>query len=258
MEVAHQSQIDSLVKIIKQSNMETESEARRGILTLAESDHILRKHLDPVHYNDQRVITFIRSYLMEYSVQTAARDAMLPVSRCYDLRKSPDIDAAMRALEAKSVSGANFKASSLVRRMEEIVDANIMDIINPDNTCKSKEQLPVHLQKVIKKFKVKTEWEIVKDMNGIPTGTKLKLSEITDVELYDAMKAAELLARDHGIFREVKVHQHEVGKNAAAILLGSAEQRAIAHVSQMKDVTPVVQEPAVNNNRSVMPELIDD
>lgn len=217
--------------------MENE-EPRRGILTLSESEIILRRELHPEHYNDQRVITFIRSYLMEYSVTIACRDAMISASRAYQLLKSPDVDSAIKKLEAKSVAGANFKASSLIRRMEEIVDVNIMDMLNDDGTCKPKSELPAAFQRTIKKFKVKCEWSVVKDMNGVPTGTQLMTAQITDVELYDKMKAAELLARDHGIFREVKTTVHELGKSAGAILLGTAEQRAEERVAALRDVTP--------------------
>ena len=151
---------------------------------------------------------------------------MISSTKGYSLLKSPDVKLCIDKLEAKTAEGMNFKASALIRRIEEVAQANIMDIFHSDNTVKLKNEMDETLQRCIAGFKVKIDYEEELDKNGFPTGKKIPKTVIYDVKMFDKLKAIELLARDQGIFRETKVIQHDLGKNAASILL-EAEKRAL-------------------------------
>jgi len=129
-----------------------------------------------------------------------------------------------------------YDAHEVVERVKEIVQLDPGIFENPDGTFKtSLMQIPPEARRAIKKFKCKNIYE--NDPNGIPRVT----GQLIEVELWDKMRATELLGREKNIFKETKVHQHDVTANMADVLLESkrrADERALAAPVPVIDITP--------------------
>lgn len=207
-------------------------------LTVNETDHILKTTLTSENYADPYIIHFITQYLASLNVAESAKACGLKPSQGYNIMRLPDVVAALAKLNQKSVSKYGTRVDSLVRKVEEISEINLFDALNDDGTVKSRREMPVELQRAFKKFKVREVWE--KDINGVET----KTGRIVEFEVYDKLKSIELLGRQEDAFVQKTKVEHDVGKNAAAVLLGSlalAGQRVEA--LGMREVAPQLAAP---------------
>ncbi len=208
-----------------------------GSLTLAESNHIFRSTLTPDQYGDPLIIRFINEYMTSLDVPTAARAAGITANQGRNMLRIPEVNTVISKLNQKSTAKHGFKAEGLIRKLDELNDANLFDLLDEDGCVKPKHEIPRELQRAVKKFVVREEW--MTDMNGMPmydlAGRRVRKGRVVTCELNDQIKTIELLARDENILKQTSVVEHEVGKNAGAILHGDAVERAQA---RMREVGP--------------------
>lgn len=202
-----------------------------GALTDDETTLILRVSLHPQHREDPNVLRFIQSYMRCKDARQAAREAGLPPEAGRNLRNKADIHLAITKLTEKSVMKYGYDATETIERVKEIAGMDLIEFENPDGSYKkSLSQISPESRRAIKRIKVKNMFDV--DSNGIRT----IVGEIIEIEVWDKMKAIELLGREKEIFKETRKIEHDVTANMKDVLLDSsrrAEQRVI-------DVTPVV------------------
>ena len=213
-----------------------------GALTDDESTHILDTCLLPKNRDDLKVLAFIDSYLRCRNASQAAREAGMMPQRGIYLRNRPDIHLAITKLTEKSVMKHGFDASEVVERVKEISEVDPIVFERPDGTyITSLSEIPPESRRAIKKFKVKNLWGERVDPNGIKE--KIIVGQLVEVELYDKMKAHEMLGREKDLFKQTTKVEHDVTKNMADVLLESgrraAERKALmSGEGEVIDVTP--------------------
>lgn len=201
-----------------------------GALTDDETTLILRVTLHQQHRDDPNVLRFIQSYMRCRDATQAAMEAGLPPRAGHNLRKTRDIHEAIQKLTEKSVMKYGYDATEVIEKVKEIAGMDLIEFENPDGSYKkSLSQISPESRRAIKKLKVKNMFDI--DSNGIRT----IVGEIIEIEVWDKMKAIELLGREKEIFKETRKIEHDVTANMKDVLLDSsrrADQRVI-------DVTPI-------------------
>lgn len=203
-------------------------------LTENETMQILRRTLLPEHMNDPNVLRFISNYLSSRDSSQSAREAGLPPRAGHTLRGRPDIHQAIQRLTEKSVMKFGYDSSEVIQKVKEIANIDPIEFLNPDGSFKHLQDMAPEARRAIKKFKAKNIW------GEDPNGMQVKTGEIIEIELWDKMKASELLGREKEIFKEKKVIQHDVTENMASLLLES-KQRGDERFMAIHDVTPAVQ-----------------
>ncbi len=190
-----------------------------------ETAFILKTNLRADQYEDPKILHFIQSYLHCRSASQAGREAGLAPHVGRVLRLKPEIHAAIEALTQKAVMKYGYDASEVVERVKEISALDPIEFENPDGSYKTHlSQVRPEARRAIKKFVVKNIWDV--DANGM----KVCVGQLVTVELWDKLKAAELLAREKNTFKETKKIEHDVTANMASVLLDSkrkAEARAL-------------------------------
>ncbi len=202
-------------------------------MTDEETMSILRTHLKPSQYQDPQILHFIACYMQTRHAQQAAADAGYSAASGYNLRTRPEIHRAIEELTAKMVQKYGYNAEEIIERVKEISAVDPIEFENPDGSFKTNmSQISPEVRRAIKKFKVKNLWG--KDANDM----SIVIGQIIDIELYDKLKAHELLAREKGVLRETKVVQHDVTTNMKDLLLDSSRRAEQRLVTGAIDVTP--------------------
>ncbi len=210
-----------------------------GELTVDETAMILRTTLLPEHHCDPNVLRFIASYMRCRNNSQAANDAGLVSRAGYSLRNRPDIHLAITRLTEKSVNKYGFDASEVIEKVKEISEIDPIQFENADGTFKTHmKDIAPEARRAIKKFKAKNFYET--DANGM----KVLAGQIIEIELWDKMKAVELLGREKDLFKETRKVEHDITSNMAQTLLESSK-RAQDRILQLRDAaaaTPPVLE----------------
>jgi len=163
-----------------------------------------------------------------------AAETGLSYRDCQSLKRRPDIYEAINKITDLALNKYGFDADDVVQKVKEIVDIDIAEFENPDGTYKERlTELSPETRRAVKKFKVKNCYDTD------PNGMKVVTGKIIEVELWDKMRAVELLGREKNIFKENKKIEHTVSENMAAVLLES-RKRAEDRLLEMKDITPPV------------------
>lgn len=179
---------------------------------------------------DERILKFIASYLRCRSPTQAGREAGL-TSPHYYLRR-PEIYAAIQAINAKALMKYGYDAYEIVERTKEIANIDPIEFQRPDGSFKSPSEMTAEARRAIKKFEVKNLYG--QDTNGM----QIVIGQVMKIELWDKLKAIEMLGSEKNIFKKTTVVEHDVTKNMAQVLLESgrrADQRAL---NVGRDVTP--------------------
>lgn len=205
---------------------------RDGALTEDETSFILRTTLLPHHHADPNVIRFIAAYMQCRDTRQAASEAGLDVRSGRNLRARPDIHQAITKLTEKSVMKYGFDASEVIEKVKEIASVDPVEFLRADGSFKHLHEMAPEARRAIKKFKAKNIFE--KDPNGMQVCT----GEIIEIELWDKLKASELLGREKEIFKETKKVEHDITSNMASVLL-EAKRRGEERFLEAHDVTPV-------------------
>lgn len=213
-----------------------EMQAGDYALSDGETTFILKATLRPDQYEDPKVLHFIQNYLRCRSAAQAAKEAGLAPHVGQVLRLKPEIHACIEQLTQKAVMKYGFDASEIVERVKEISAMDPIEFENPDGSYKTHlSQISPESRRAIKKFVVKNLYGL--DANGV----RIVIGQLVTVELWDKLKAVELLGREKQIFKETKVHQHDVTQNMASVLL-DANRRANARVvGPVIDMTPQIE-----------------
>jgi hypothetical protein len=212
------------------SQLAPRDEPTKG-LTTDEASFILKATLMPYHQDDPNVIKFIASYLICRDVKQAAREVGITPRDGENLKRRPDIHEAIRQITEKAVLKYGYDANDIVEKVKEIANVDPVEFENPDGTYKeSLSQLTPETRRAIKKFKVKNIYETD------PNGMKVVVGKLMEVELWDKMKAVELLGQEKEIFKQKKVVQHDVTTNMKDTLLGSARLADEFKMDTMRDV----------------------
>ena len=184
------------------------------------------------HMNDPVVITFINSYLSCRDVVQASYEANITRRDGRNLLERRDIRMTIRRITELALVKYNYDAEEVVERVKEVGFFDPADVEDPDTGVfyKSLRDIPIELRRVIKKLVVKNTY------STDPNGLKEANGEIITIEFHDKLKALELLGREKQVFKQQVVNEHEIGKNAANILLSSID-RAKERLERLRDVT---------------------
>lgn len=199
-----------------------ENETTTPVTQQEEVQMILARELDPSRAGDVNVIKFILAYVKCRNAADASREAGLEVKAGKYLKQLPDVYRAINALAVRNAMKFGFDAHEVVERFKEIADVDWLDFYNDDGSVRAMKDIPPHARRALKKIKIRETWE--RDPNGMT----VKSGEILEFELWDKMKANELLGREEDLFAEKRKVEHDVGKNMSNILLDSrrrAEER---------------------------------
>ena len=201
----------------------------QGKLSGDETAFILRTCLLPEHADDPNILRFISNYMVCRDSRQAAKEAGLPPRAGVNLRARPDIHKAIEALTQKSVMKYGFDASEVIEKVKEVAAVDPVEFINPDGSYKTRmEDIAPEARRAIKKFKAKNLFDTD------PNGMKTVVGVLIEVELWDKMKAVELLGREKDIFKETRKVQHDVTSNMRDVLL-EAKNRADRRFNEIHD-----------------------
>jgi hypothetical protein len=196
-----------------------------------ETAFLLNKYLVPQHREDPNVIRFIVSYLDNRSVAQAASEAGITRRSGENLKRRPDIHAAIVAITDKAVLKHGYDASEVIQRLKEVMNVDPGDLQNPDGSYKeSLADVPPELRRAIKRFKAKNTYEY--DANGIKTVS----GKMIEVEFWDKMKAVEFLGGEKQLFKKTQIVEHTIGAGMRNILLES-KQRAEEAARDVIEIT---------------------
>lgn len=205
-------------------------------LTDNETAFILKSTLRPDQHEDPKVLLFIKNYLICRSARQAARESGLAPQVGDVLRMKPEIHACIEAITQKAVMKYGYDASELVERTKELANVDLAAFENPDGSFKTHlSQLDPDVRRAVKKFKCKNMWG--EDANGM----KIVTGQLIEVELWDKLKAIDMLAREKNIFKETRKVEHDVTQQMASLLLDSQKRGQERRIEAARDVEPVME-----------------
>lgn len=206
-------------------------------MTLLRIFDIMTANLEQQHLNDPQITLFIQALCLELNFHDACKRAGVGEARGKSYFRQPDITKTIDLIRAEFKSSNTLKGDMLAKTLEDMVDLDPIHIFNADYTVKALADIPAHIRRQFKKFKVKYTY-----IENEQTGQKEKVPEIFDIEFEGKIKAIELLGSDVDRFKKKHEHkhQHELGQNASQILLGSTVDRADERMKQLsaRDVGP--------------------
>lgn len=197
-----------------------------------ELTYIFRTTLLPQHREDPNILKFIMEYCRTRDVREASKIVGIHPSSGHALRNRQDIFKCIETIGQKAVYKYGIDPAGVVKKVNEIVDFDPIDILNEDGSFKKLHEMSGEARRAIRKMKVINKFE--KDPNGV----SIVVGEILDIEFHDKLKASELVGREAGeLFKERKVVEHDVTKNMGNILLEAQNraERAVIDVTPKKD-----------------------
>jgi hypothetical protein len=139
----------------------------------------------------------------------------------------------------------------VIERVKEVSSVDPLDFFNPDGSYRALADIPPEARRAIKKIKYKQLYG--EDVNGIRT----VVGSIMELELWDKMKAHELLGREKMLFKETKAIEHNVTHNMGSLLLESA-RRGQAAIEAAREVPDVAAVPASAQKQIEAPGPVND
>lgn len=178
---------------------------------------LLKKYLRPDQFSNSKLLKFILHYLECRSTKEAGDFAGLSSPSYWKSR--PEVHAVIEAITLKAVQKYGYDASEVIERVKEISALDPIEFENADGSFKTHmSQIAPHARRAIKKFKCKNLYG--EDANGI----KMVIGQLIEVEVWDKLKASELLGREKNILKETKKVEHDVTERMESILLDSARR----------------------------------
>ncbi len=182
-----------------------------------ETTFILRRCLRASHLGDPNVMRYISEFLICRDNKQAARAAGLTTRDGTMLKRKPDIAEAIRQVTEQACFKNDFDAADLITKTKEVLETNLSELQKENGEfITNLHDVSPEMQRAIKSFTAKNVYAL--DGNGQPYFVE---SVIVKVELWDKMKAIELLGREKDTFKESKKVVHEMAKNMASSLLES-------------------------------------
>jgi len=230
-----QTQGVTLDKYLDQGAVAPQKGTSQGRLDEDETSFILQTTLLPQHADDPNILRFIAAYMRCRDTRQAAREAGLDPRSGQNLRTRPDIHQAIVKLTEKSVMKYGFDASEVIEKVKEIAAIDPAEFLRPDGSyITDMREIPPESRRAIKKFKAKNLYE--KDPNGM----RVQVGVLIEVEMWDKLKATEMLGREKELFKETKKIEHDVTSNMAQVLLESS-RLADSKWQELHDRTPVIE-----------------
>jgi hypothetical protein len=193
---------------------------------------LFTQFLRPDHLKDERILKFILSYCTNRNASQAARESGLGGTGTY-WRQRPDIHACIEAMTQRMLIKHGYDSHEVIERVKEIATIDPIEFQNPDGSYKTHlSDIRPEARRAIKKFKCKNIFGV--DDNGMPKVAGI----LIEIELWDKMKANEMLGSEKNIFKKTTVVQHDVTTNMKDVLLESgnrAEERL--RLMAARDVT---------------------
>lgn len=211
---------------------------------IEESDWIVKTTLKPIHRNDPNVLAFVKYYLMCRDVRQAATLAGIRKSDGTNLLARQDIHEAIRKVTESGLDKYGYNTSEIVERVKEVANVDPLDFENPDGSFKTHmRDIAPESRRAIKKFKAKNIYELD------PNGMKVVVGQLIEVEMWDKLRAVELLGREKDIFKESKKVTVELSQNMSSVLLDS-RKRAEEAVAEMRDVSvPMIEHKEIKEEK---------
>jgi len=205
---------------------------------------ILHSTLKPNHRGDPNILGFISSYIGNRNVSQAARSVGLTSGQGNAIRNMTDVHNAITAITQKMLNKYGFDASEVVEKVKEIAGTDPIEFVNNDGTFKTKmSEIAPEARRAIRKFKAKNIYE--DDPNGMPR----VVGQLIEVELWDKMKAIELLGREKDLFKETKKVEHGITEQMADVLLESSK-RADDRIMALREAKTILIEGKTDDNGS--------
>lgn len=189
-------------------------------------DSLIYQYLEPQHSMDPIIVGFINVYLQCRHAGEAAKLVGLKPTQGVTILNKPDVQECIKQINLVSGRKANFDASEILERTNEIAQYDPIEVFNRDGTVKAIDDIPASTRRAIKKLVVREVWE--KDINGMDVHT----GYIKTIEFYDKLRGLEMIGKYDGVFKDETTIKHEIGGNLASVLLAKAEERALG-----RDVT---------------------
>lgn len=206
------------------------------LLSDMEVEHILKTTLREEQYANPQLLRFILCYLECRNTSQASKEVGKNSSWGSYQRNRPEVHVAIEKLTAKSVMKYGYDAAEVIERVKEIAALDPIEFENPDGSFKTHmSQINPEARRAIKKF-------TCKNIFGLdPNGMKIVIGQLISVEMWDKLKASELLGREKNIMKETKKVEHDVTANMASVLLESKRRGEARQLEGPKiiDVTPV-------------------
>lgn len=197
--------------------------------------NIMNETLTQEHLNDPSITLFIQALCLELNFKDACKRAGVGEARGKSYFRQPDITACIDKIRELYKSSNSLKGDMLVKQLEDMAEVDPLDIFDDYGLVKPLKDIPAHVRRAFKKFKVK--YEYIDDMNGV----QQKVPTVYDIELHDKTRAIELIGTDLDRFKKKSEHKHthELGQNAGKILLGQSVNKADERMKEleMRDVT---------------------
>jgi len=183
---------------------------------------IFKTYLIPEHFKSEKILRFILAYCTCRNASQAQRESGLSGSGAY-WRSRPDIHSCIEAITQRAIIKYGYDSHDVVERVKEIADVDPVEFQNPDGSWKTHlREIRPEVRRAIKKMKVKNIYG--EDANGM----RIVTGQIIDFELWDKMKANEMLGPEKNVFKKTTVVTHDVTENMKEVLLESnnrAEER---------------------------------
>jgi predicted DNA-binding helix-hairpin-helix protein len=138
-----------------------------------------------------------------------------------------DVQECLAKITETAVLKYGLDPNEIVEKVKDVAYVDPAMLVDPKTgACyENMHDIPIEARRAIKKFVVENLYE--KDHNGI----NVCIGRVVKVEMWDRLKAAEMLGREVNLFKETVVQQHDVTGNMKDILLESrkrAEERQLA------------------------------
>lgn len=203
---------------------------------------ILNDCLHKAHRDDPTVLAFISSYVMYRDLTSASKAAGMTKVSARNLRNRKDIDMAIQKITGLAAVKYGLDPDEIVQRVKDVAFVDPGDIVDENGVAYTNlRDIPEETRKAIKKFKVKNLYEFD------PNGLKIRVGELVEIEMYDRLKATEMLGREVSLFKETKRVEHDVTGSMKSLLLES-KQRAEQKVLESREIRDV----------KALPEVMDE
>lgn len=187
---------------------------------------IFKAHLRIEHRQNPFVMTFLSSYVMCRDVNQAAREANITPREGKMILNRKDVQETLAKITESAVMKYGIDPEEVVEKVKSVAYVDPAELVNPVTGAayENMHDIPIEARRAIKKFVVENLWR--EDRNGI----RSIVGKVVKVEMWDRLKASEMLGREVNLFKETVVQQHDVTGNMKDLLLESkrrAEERIL-------------------------------
>ena len=198
---------------------------------------------------------FCANYLNCRDIRQASYETGISFEEGNRIYKNKHVQRAISKVTESLYIKHNIDPSSLVKKVQEVADVDMIEFQNPDGSYKNNlNDVSPETRRAVKSFTVKNLYG--EDMNGMQT----VVGQMIKVEFWDKLKAVEMVGREVSLFKETKKIEHDVTSNMAEVLLASrerAEEEARLHreakMALNNRMAPIDVTPSITGKRMPLP-----